>query len=128
MVGRTADSESAFQRAIGLDHSDSGAYAGLGDILFREGRYSEAIANYDRALALYPNSTVALFAYAEACLADHRYDESIKALKKVLELSPEETARAYRQLARVYAAKKLPDLAAEAERKASSAVKVQLFR
>ena len=128
MVGRTKDSERAFRQAIALDHQDSGAYAGLGDVLFKEQRYSEAIGNYEKALALYPNSTVALFAYAEACLADHRYDDSIQALNRILELSPGDSQRAYRQMARVYLAKNLPELAAEAERKASSAVEVQLFR
>ena len=122
LVGRTKDSERAFRQAIALDHQDSGAYAGLGDVLFKEQRYSEAIGNYEKALALYPNSAVALFAYAEVCFADHRYDDSIQALKRILELSPGESQRAYRQMARVYLAKNLPELAAEAERNASSAV------
>jgi tetratricopeptide (TPR) repeat protein len=128
MVGRPSDSEHAFQRAIELDPQDSGAYAGLGDVLFKEGRYSEAISSYERALALYPQSTIALFAYAEACLADHRYDDSLRALKRILDLSPEESVRAYRQMSKVYLGKNLPELAAEAERKASSGVGVQLFR
>jgi len=65
----------------------------LGDVLFKEKRYSEAIGNYERALAVYPVSTIALFSYAEACLAAHRYDDSVPALKKVLALSPERPSR-----------------------------------
>jgi Tfp pilus assembly protein PilF len=127
-VGRTEDSETTYRKAIALDPMDAGAYAALADALSARGRYSEAIRNYERALALYPASTVALFSYAEACLADHRYDEAIRALQRILALSPAESARAYGVLARVYQAQNLPELAAEAKRKASAGVTVQLFR
>jgi tetratricopeptide (TPR) repeat protein len=96
---------------------DAGAYAALADALSARGRYSDAIRNYERALALYPASTVALFSYAEACLADHRYDEAIRALQRILALESAESARAYDELARVYQAQNLPELAAEVKRK-----------
>jgi len=127
-VGRTEDSEATYRKAIALDPMDAGAYAALADALSVRGQYSEAIRNYQRALTLYPASKVALFSYAEACLADHRYDEAVRALQRVLALSPGESARAYNELARVYQAQNLPELAAEAKRKAAAAVKVQLFR
>jgi protein O-mannosyl-transferase len=127
-VGRAEDSETTYRKAIALDPMDAGAYAALADALSARRKYSEAIRNYERALALYPASTVALFSYAEACLADHRYDEAIRALQRVLVLSPGESARAYGELARAYQARNLPQLAAEAKRKASAAVAVQLFR
>ena len=127
-VGRIEDSEATYRRAIALDPMDAGAYAALADALSVRGRYSEAIGNYEKALALYPASTVALFGYAEACFADHRYDDAVRALHRVLALSPGESARAYDEFARVYQAQNLPKMAAEAKRKASAAVTVQLLR
>ena len=127
-VGRLDDSEATYQKAIALDPMDAGAYAGLGDTLHGRGRLAEAIRNYEHSLMLYPASTVALFKYAEACTTSRHYDKALQALQMVVKLSPGESARAYEQLAKVYLAQNLPELAAEANRKASSAIQVQLFR
>lgn len=127
-VGRPGDSEVAYQRAIALDPSDAGAYAGLGDVQLQQGRYLEAISNYRRALEIYPASVIALFNYAEACILAQSYDEAIVALQRILTLSRAERPRAYRLLARVYRAKNLPELAAEAEQRGRQPVGVQLFR
>jgi len=126
-VGRHEEAIATYQKVIALDPLDSAAYAGLGDVFFTRGQYTKAIENYKKSLACYPESTVALFKFADACIADQRYDEAIQALQTVLALSPAESSRAYRQLAKVYESKNLPDLAAEANRKASFGP-VHLFR
>ncbi|MEW5974803.1 MAG: tetratricopeptide repeat protein [Acidobacteriota bacterium] len=127
-VGRFEDSVTSYKKAIATDPMDAGAYSALGDVLRARGMNAEAIQNYEKALALYPESTVALFKYAEACLADRRYEQAIRALKSVLNLRPSESARAYRTLAKVYRAQNFPQLAEEAERKASAPAQVQLYR
>jgi tetratricopeptide (TPR) repeat protein len=100
----------------------------LGDVQAQEGRYADAIDSYRRSLAIYPNSTIALFSLAEACLMLQHYDEAIVALQRILTLNQAEGPRAYRLLANAYRAKKLPDLAVEAERRAATPVGVQLYR
>jgi tetratricopeptide (TPR) repeat protein len=127
-VGRHEESEAAYRRAILLDPSDAGAYAGLGDVQAQRGQFADAIVSYRRSLAIYPNSTIALFSLAEACLMVQRYDDAIVALERVLALSQAERPRAYRLLANAYRAMNIPDLAADAERRAAAPVGVQLFR
>jgi eukaryotic-like serine/threonine-protein kinase len=98
--------DSAFKRAIAIDPDYGPARYWYTQLLWLQGKYSEALEQAQRAVAVDPLSTVAYLAYGKSLRFLGRRDESIAALKRSVELQPtmylshQALAEAYAQMGR----------------------------
>jgi eukaryotic-like serine/threonine-protein kinase len=101
-----AGADSAFSRAIAIDPDYGPARYWYTQLLWLQGKFSEALEQAQRAVAVDPLSTVAYLAHAKSLRFVGRRDESIAALKRSVELqstmylSYQELAEAYAQMGR----------------------------
>ena len=99
--------DSAFKRAIAIDPDYGPARYWYTQLLWLQGKYSEALEQSRRAVAVDPLSTVAYLAYGKSLRFLGQRDESIAALKRSVELQPtmylshQTLAEAYAQMGRV---------------------------
>ena len=66
-----------------------GLYQNIGNVLRRQGRFDEAIANYQRAAELDPRSYVIPFNIGETYLYTRRYAPAEREFDRVLSLAPD---------------------------------------
>jgi Flp pilus assembly protein TadD len=102
-LGRYADAEAAYRKALELDPMDAYPHNGLGNLLqHRLGRYEEAEAAYRKAMELDPKD-----AYPHRGLGNllqyrlGRYEEAEAAYRKAMELDPK-YARPHNALCLLY--------------------------
>jgi len=85
---RITAAESAFSEALKINPKASRALVGLGDSLYRAGRYSEAQARFEAGAAADPDDLLAKVGVAKAKLSLERIEEASTLLKKLREGQP----------------------------------------
>lgn len=86
-MDRTEEAIAAYQRGLGLRPNDPTALAHLGELLAKQGRFTEAEAAYLRAAALTPHPD--LFNSLGIALAEQqRFHEAAEAFRRALALDP----------------------------------------
>jgi tetratricopeptide (TPR) repeat protein len=92
---RITAAESAFAEALKINPKASRALVGLGDSLYRAGRYSEAEARFKAATEADPDDLTAKVGVAKSKLALERVQEASALLKKLRETNPASPSVAY---------------------------------
>ncbi|MBY0489254.1 MAG: protein kinase [Gemmatimonadaceae bacterium] len=80
--------EAAARRAIALAPTLGEAYASLGEVLDKRGRFAEGLAAFERAIALSPAYATGHQWYSYALMADRRFDEGIREMEAAHRLDP----------------------------------------
>ncbi len=75
--------ETAYTQALALDPRSSAALRGLGETLFRAGRYAEALARFEAAVQADPDDTTAAVGVAKTQLSLERVREAAALLLKL---------------------------------------------
>ncbi len=86
--GDWAGAEQHYKRALELNPSYPTAHQWYGEMLVREGRFDEGLAETRRALELDPFSLITNLVLGINLNAARRYDEAINQIRKTLELDP----------------------------------------
>jgi predicted aspartyl protease len=81
-----------FRTAVGLDHNEALAIAGLSLINFYESRPQVALAGFRRAIEIEPDEPDYLFSYAQAAARSERYREAADSYDAFLRISPKTDA------------------------------------
>jgi len=102
MLGRAAEAEAAFRRAVSLAPEFADAWFNLGNILRQQDRLDDADAAYRRVLELQPNHIGAYNNLANLLLVRGRKEESAEAFDQLGDVLQEvgrtdDAANAYRQ-------------------------------
>jgi tetratricopeptide (TPR) repeat protein len=97
---RMSNSETAFAEALKLDPKDAEALCGFGEVLYREGRFAEALARFEAAMQANAESVQAKIGAAKTKIALERLQDAKEILKKLREARPADPQVAY-WLARV---------------------------
>jgi tetratricopeptide (TPR) repeat protein len=85
---RITAAEAAFAEALKINPKASRALVGLGDSLYRAGRYSEAQARYEAGTQADPDDLAAKIGVAKSKLSLERVQEASALLKKLREAQP----------------------------------------
>ncbi|HEY6080727.1 MAG TPA: tetratricopeptide repeat protein, partial [Polyangiaceae bacterium] len=85
---RITAAEGAFSEALKINPKAARALVGLGDSLYRAGRYSEAQARFEAGAQADPDDIVASIGVAKSKLALERVQEASAILKKLREVQP----------------------------------------
>lgn len=85
---RISAAESAFADALKINPKAARALVGLGDSLYRAGRYSEAQARFEAGTQADPDDLTAKIGVAKSKLALERVQEAAALLKKLRETQP----------------------------------------
>jgi cellulose synthase operon protein C len=85
---RISAAESAFAEALKINPKAGRALVGLGDSLYRAGRYSEAQARFEAGTQADPDDLTAKIGVAKSKLALERVQEAAALLKKLRETQP----------------------------------------
>lgn len=78
----------AYQRVIGIQPDNVGAYTSLGRILMKLARWDEAISAYQRAVALNPDIFRAYDGLGHALSRTGRWEAAARAYRQAIKLSP----------------------------------------
>ncbi len=97
---RMSLSETAFAEALKIDPKDAEALCGFGEVLFREGRFAEALARYEAAMQANAENPIARIGAAKTKIALERLQDAKDLLKKLRETRPADPQVAF-WLARV---------------------------
>ncbi|MCU0691407.1 MAG: zinc-ribbon domain-containing protein, partial [Polyangiaceae bacterium] len=92
---RMSASEEAFAEALKLNPKYAAALCGFGEVLYREGRYAEALARYEAGIQANAESVDAKIGAAKTKIALERLQEAKELLRKVRESRPADPAVAY---------------------------------
>jgi|GEM_PF-4231690 len=87
-VGRLADAEAAFQRAISLDFGFADAHLALGRCYEQQGQLDSALLAYRKATDLAPDDAAAQRHRITVLLRLDRADEALAALEEALRAAP----------------------------------------
>jgi protein O-GlcNAc transferase len=86
---RSADAESALQRALALDPTSAEGHGTLSDLYLERGDFAAAVPHIEAALQQRPDWPAGLFSYAQALTRLHRFDDAAAALARATLLEPE---------------------------------------
>lgn len=92
---RMSASENAFAEALKLDPKDSAALCGFGEVLYREGRYAEALARFEAGIQANAKSVAAKIGAAKTKIALERLQEAKEILRKMRESRPADPVVAF---------------------------------
>ena len=81
---RISAAEEAYSKALTYDPRSSAALRGLGETLYRAGRFSEALARFEAAVQADPDDSTAAVGVAKAQLSLERVREAVTLLSKLL--------------------------------------------
>jgi predicted Zn-dependent protease len=82
------DAKRQFTKRLRIDPKSALALYGLGLVLEREGRITEAIDSFRQSLTASPGSIEAMFSLGNAYLSNGQYEEALSILQKALTLAP----------------------------------------
>jgi tetratricopeptide (TPR) repeat protein len=85
---RVALAEAAYGRALAINPRSARALTGLGETLFRAGRYSDALARFESSRQVDPKDISAQIGVAKSKLSLERIEEAQKALKELAKEQP----------------------------------------
>jgi tetratricopeptide (TPR) repeat protein len=80
---KISNAETAYTQALAFDPRSSAALRGLGEALFRAGRYAEALARFEAAVQADPDDTTAAVGVAKTQLSLERVREAAALLLKL---------------------------------------------
>ena len=92
---RVTHAEKAFSEALKIDPKSARALVGLGDALYRAGRYSEALARFEAAAQSDAKEVTARVGVAKTALALERLEEAATAIEKLKGEFPKSVLVAY---------------------------------
>ena len=92
---RMSQAEVAYSEALKINPKAARALNGLGDALYRAGRFSEAQARFEASTQADPDDLSAKIGVAKAKLALERVEDATQNLKKLRDLYPQSLAVAY---------------------------------
>lgn len=78
----------AYQRVIGIEPDNVGAYTSLGRVLMKLARWEEAVSTYQRAVALNPDTCRAYDGLGHALSRTARWEEAAHAYRQAIKLNP----------------------------------------
>jgi tetratricopeptide (TPR) repeat protein len=81
---RISSAESAYSKALASDPRCSGALRGLGEALYRAGRFAEALARFEAAVQADPDDSTAAVGVAKTQLSLERVRDAVALLTKLL--------------------------------------------
>ncbi|MBI5538387.1 MAG: zinc-ribbon domain-containing protein [Deltaproteobacteria bacterium] len=97
---RMSNAETSFAEALKLDPKDAEALCGFGEVLYREGRFAEALARFEAAIQANAENVQAKIGAAKTKISLERLQDSKEILRKLREARPADPQVAY-WLARV---------------------------
>jgi serine/threonine protein kinase/Flp pilus assembly protein TadD len=100
LLGKPAEAEKTYRRAIELRPQYWGGYNWLGGFYFRQMRYGQAVEMYSKVVALVPDSVHGHDNLGAAYLAEGRYPDAIETFQHSISLRP--NAYAYSNLGTAY--------------------------
>ena len=92
---RMSQAEAAYSEALKINPKAARALSGLGDALYRAGRFSEAQARYEASTYADPDDLSAKIGVAKAKLALERVEDASANLKKLRDTYPQSVPVAY---------------------------------
>ncbi|MCA9632493.1 MAG: tetratricopeptide repeat protein, partial [Myxococcales bacterium] len=87
---RITHAEKAYQKALTISPKAAGALAGLGDALYRSGRFSEALARFKAGVEADPDNILASIGIAKTQIALERLEDAKAVLKKLATAHPDD--------------------------------------
>lgn len=81
---RISAAEAAYSKALASDPRCSGALRGLGEALYRTGRFSESLARFEAAAQADPDDSTAAVGVAKSLLSLERVRDAVALLSKLL--------------------------------------------
>jgi tetratricopeptide (TPR) repeat protein len=127
LLKRFAAAEATFREAIGLLGPLPALHGNLGNVLFEQERFAEALEAYDQALRGSETSEL-LARRARTLYALHRREESERAWERVLERDPQSLEAMEQLLLLHMASRRMDELAAVCARGISLAPREPAFR
>ena len=88
-LGRPAEAERQYERALELNPGLAGAHTNLGTALARQGNFAEAVAHLAEAVRLEPGSAAAYNNLGGVFLQQRQVDAASRHFRSALELNPE---------------------------------------
>jgi tetratricopeptide (TPR) repeat protein len=107
-LGQPEKAIQAYQKAIDVSPTDDRFQLELGNVLFGEGYYGEAIEAYEAAVRLYDDSNNR-FALGQAYLKTERYDDAQHQFEKIIQYGGNFSRNGYYGLAQAYKGQKRYD-------------------
>lgn len=95
MGSRISLAEAAYQEALAKDPRSSAALRGLGETLYRAGRYAESLARFEAGLQADPDDVLVAVGVAKAQLALERVREAATVLARLRQSNPKHYAVNY---------------------------------
>lgn len=92
---RITDAGKVLIEALKLDPKSGPALAGMGEVLFREGRYTDALARFEAGIQADPNGITAKIGVAKTRIALERLQDSKEMLRKLREAHPNDVQVAF---------------------------------
>lgn len=102
-LGQTDQAIDVYQQAIKVNGTDDRLHLDMGNLLFGEERYGEAIEHYETAVRLYDDSTNR-FSLGQAYLKTGRYDDAKNQFEKIVRRGGLESRNGYFGLGQTYKA------------------------
>jgi tetratricopeptide (TPR) repeat protein len=104
-LGQTDQAIDVYEQAIKVNGTDDRLHLDMGNLLFGEERYGEAIEHYETAVRLYDDSTNR-FSLGQAYLKTGRYDDAKNQFEKIVRRGGLESRNGYFGLGQTYKAQK----------------------
>jgi tetratricopeptide (TPR) repeat protein len=93
--GHVAVAEAAYTRALKVRPTDTPALVGLGETLFRSGRYADALARFEAGSQADATSVAAKIGAAKSKLLLERIEDAARILAALMQASPKDPTIAY---------------------------------
>jgi len=92
---RMTQAESALGEALNIEPKSGPALAGMGEVLYREGRFTDALARFEAGIQADPEGTAAKIGAAKTKIALERLQEAKEQLKRLRDARPGDLDAAY---------------------------------